>query len=114
MLILPVRDSRWTSTNGEYELLIGNWSEVYVFLNHSIRSEPILNHSNANYVLEGNPLWMAGSSVSSAGDWDGDGLDDILIGDPIANFAWDSYDLRWCCTCAWIDLGFRVRYRSLC
>ena len=55
--------------------------KVYLILGSSLGSFSTIDLSYADYVFIGEDVddW-AGSSVSSAGDVDGDGLDDILIG----------------------------------
>ena len=55
--------------------------KVYLFLGRSLGSTSSLNVADADYTFTGeNPNDNAGKSVSSAGDVDGDGKDDLLIG----------------------------------
>ena len=55
--------------------------KVYLILGNSLASSPALELSLADHSLVGeNPNDHAGISVSSAGDVDGDGLDDLLVG----------------------------------
>jgi len=55
--------------------------KAYLILGSSLGNNPSINLSSADYELVGeNDHDYAGSSVATAGDVDGDGLDDILIG----------------------------------
>lgn len=64
--------------NGDME----DWAgRVYVFLGKSLGATPALSVADADYVLDGAGLDdNAGCAVASAGDLDGDGRDDLLIG----------------------------------
>jgi len=54
---------------------------VYIILASSLGTNSTIDLSNADYKLLGEDDWnYAGISVSSAGDVDGDGLDDVLVG----------------------------------
>jgi hypothetical protein len=54
---------------------------VYIVLGSSLGTSSTIDLSTADYKLVGeNAYDYAGNSVSSAGDIDGDGLDDVLVG----------------------------------
>jgi hypothetical protein len=54
---------------------------AYIILGSSLGTSSTIDLSNADYKLVGEEaLNYAGYSVSSAGDVDGDGLDDVLVG----------------------------------
>ena len=53
---------------------------VYVFLGASLDPAQLIDLLDADYVLLGEGIDHYVGSVASAGDIDGDGLDDILIG----------------------------------
>lgn len=53
---------------------------VYLILGSSLGSSRVLSLSEADYKLVGETSYDYASQVSSAGDVDGDGLDDIVIG----------------------------------
>jgi len=56
---------------------------AYIVLGSSLGSSSTIDLSDADYKLVGEfENDMAGHSVSSAGDVDGDGLDDVLVGSP--------------------------------
>jgi hypothetical protein len=55
---------------------------AYIILGSSLGTSSTIDLSTADYKLVGEEHSMAGYSVSSAGDVDGDGLDDVLVGAP--------------------------------
>ena len=62
---------------GPHKLLVG-----YICFSPVTLVLPTVSASTASYIFEGENYWhRAGVSISSAGDIDGDGLDDILIGE---------------------------------
>ena len=56
--------------------------KAYLILGSSLGENSTINLSDADYSITGGSGYKLGHSVSSAGDIDGDGLDDILIGNP--------------------------------
>jgi hypothetical protein len=73
--------------DGLYDLLIGEVGEyysegaAYIILGSSLGTSSTIYLSNADYKLVGESSGdFVGGSVSSAGDVDGDGLDDVLVG----------------------------------
>jgi hypothetical protein len=69
-------------THGEPE------GKVYLVLGASLGSDGLIYLSDADYAFIGQDSGDgAGYAISSAGDVDGDGLDDILIGSPYADDA---------------------------
>ena len=68
------------SNKGQHPRWLG---KTYLILGSSLGSSSIIDLSLADYSFNGeNQDDYSGSSVSSAGDVDGDGLDDILISAP--------------------------------
>ena len=63
-------------------LLGGTNGKAYIVLGSSLGTTATIDLSTADYIFEGDPSGSAGRSVASAGDVDGDGLDDVLIGNP--------------------------------
>jgi hypothetical protein len=58
-----------------------NAGAAYIVLGASLATSGVIDLSHADYKLTGeNTASFAGHSVSSAGDFDGDGLDDVLVG----------------------------------
>lgn len=53
---------------------------AYLVLGRSLGGERLIDLSNADYILTGESSYDYASQVSTAGDVDGDGLSDILIG----------------------------------
>jgi hypothetical protein len=78
--------------DGLADVLVGAWGNddggryagaAFVVLGSSLNTSTTIDLSNADYKLIGESVDdLAGTSVSSAGDVDGDGLDDLLVGAP--------------------------------
>ncbi len=76
--------------DGLSDVLIGAWQNdsqslnqgaAYVVLGQSLTHEKMIDLSQADFKLIGDSAWdYAGIAVSTAGDIDGDGLDDVLVG----------------------------------
>ena len=67
---------------------ISNAGKVYLILGSSLDSSGTFDVSTSDVIFTGEGTYAnSGSAVSSAGDIDGDGLDDILIGAPNHSYA---------------------------
>ena len=81
--------------DGLSDILMGAWAnddggfnagKAYLILGSSLGSSSVINLSMADYSFVGEDVQdLAGGSVSSAGDVDGDGLSDVLVGAKRAN-----------------------------
>ncbi|SOD22535.1 integrin alpha [Nitrosomonas ureae] len=66
----------------------------YVVFGKASEFNPAMNLSNLDGE-NGFQLLGGGSSVSSAGDINGDGFDDVIIGDPNSQYQWSGYEGEW-------------------
>jgi len=64
-----------------YEAELEDAGAAYIILGKNLGSESSLDLANSDYILLGDaPQGFAGYTLSGAGDVDGDGLDDLLVG----------------------------------
>jgi len=88
--------ARYNDDGGGVVSIYDGAGKAYLILGSSLGSAPTINLSLADYSFVGENIHdYAGTSVASAGDVDGDGLDDLLVGAPGNDDGGGSDDLSW-------------------
>ena len=97
--------------DGLDDVLVGAWAvnngqgEAYLTYGATLASGGPIQLKNTDVVFEGDNDNEAGWAVAGAGDVDGDGLDDLLIGGPAQNSGWGSPGQAWIVLAADLSSG---------